>query len=360
MMFIHAADAHLGISRYSKSDPETGLNLRSLDFLNSFNNLCDLVLDLEPDLFLFCGDLFDRVNPTNYMRRAVQERFMDLSRASIETIVISGNHETPRSKGVSNPLVLYRDIEHIHIILYPEQLKIGDYTINAVPFTAHPQKHMSLPTGNRSILMLHTTVEGARVGSERYMCFEEGALKRSSIPDYDYVAMGHIHKAQDLSIPDKRILYPGSLERYDFNEINEKKGFYLVDDEPTFIELPTRPMISMSLDVEGLSGYEITEKALDTMGDVETEGCILRLELVGSMGEIERNTINYANLKELAKDALHFSIADRTVSDDPRLVRDGMVIFSPYAELERYLRMIDNYSEEIYNIGCRLIEGRID
>lgn len=359
-MFVHAADAHLGLSRYTKSDPATGINIRSLDFLNSFNCLCEKVLELGPDLFLISGDLFDRVNPTNYMRRVVQERFMELSKASIDTVVISGNHETPRSKGVSNPLILYNDIDHIHIVLHPKQLSIGDYQINAVPFTAHPQKHLSEPEGSYSILMLHTTIEGARVGSERYMCFEEGALKRSSIPAYDYVALGHIHKSQDLSVGGTRIIYPGSLERYDFNEINERKGFYVVDGEPEFHELPTREMLSHYIDVEGFTGYEITERCIGYLDDMDVEGSILRLELTGKMDDIDRNTINYAQVREMALSALHFSIVDRTVTDDPHRVRDEMVIFSPYAELERYLKMIDSYNDEIYEKGCRLIEGRLE
>jgi DNA repair exonuclease SbcCD nuclease subunit len=359
-MFVHAADAHLGIARYSRSDPQTGINLRSLDFLYSFNNLCDRVLQLEPEVFLLCGDVFDRVNPTNYMRRAVQERFMELSAASIDTVVISGNHETPRSKGVSNPLVLYKNIEHVHIILEPKELSIGGYWINAVPFTAHPQNYLSRPNSDDySILMLHTTIEGARVGSERYMCFEEGSLKRSTIPEYDYAALGHIHKAQELSTADTKIIYPGSLERYDFNEIDEKKGFYVVDNEPRFIELPTRPMISVPVEVEGLTGYEITERSIDIIEGLETLGSILRLEILGKMDEVERNTINYAKINESALGAMHFSIVDRSISNDQHRIREEMLIFSPYAELERYLRMVDAYTDELYELGCRMIEGRI-
>jgi len=360
-VFIHAADAHLGISRYSKADPVSGLNLRSMDFLHSFNELCDKVVEMEPDMFLFCGDLFDRVNPTNYMRRAVQEQFMRLSRAKVDTVVISGNHETPRSKGVSNPLVLYKDIEHIHVVLYPRQLQIGDYWINAIPYTAHPQKHMAAPKANCiSILMMHTTIEGAKVGSERYMCFEEAALKRSEIPGYDYTALGHIHKAQDLSSKDRRIFYSGSLERYDFNEVNERKGFYVVGSEPEFIEVSTREMMSKPLDVEGLTGYEITENCLSILENMDVSEKVVRLELVGNMKDLERNSINYAQIRECAIGASHFTIVDRTIANQNLRIREDKVIFSPYAELERYLKMTENFSEALYERGSKVIEGRIE
>lgn len=360
-MFIHAADAHLGINRYSKADPDTGVNLRSMDFLKSFNELCDFVVERSPDLFLISGDLFDRVNPSNYMRRAVQERFMELSGASIDTVVISGNHETPRSKGVSNPLILYKDIEHIHIVLYPKVLEIGDYCINAVPYTAHPQRFIDKPEGGLySILMLHTSIEGAKVGSERYMCFEESAVKRTEIPNYDYVALGHIHKAQDLSTSHSRIIYSGSLERYDFNELSEAKGFYIVEEEPKFYEIETRPMISMSVEVDGLSGYEITDRSNEALGKSGLDGKLVRLELLGKMNESERNNINFAQIRETAMGSLHFSIVDRTMAHDYHRIREDKVIFSPYAELERHLKMINSYDDETYDKGCRIIEGRIE
>ncbi|MHC1605269.1 MAG: metallophosphoesterase family protein [Candidatus Methanofastidiosia archaeon] len=359
-MFVHAADAHLGISRYTKIDPKTGMNIRSLDFLNSFGELCDFVVENKPEIFLFCGDLFDKVNPTNYVRRAVQKRCLQLSRSGIETFLLSGNHDTPRTKGVSNPLILYKNIPHIHVILFPWQKEIGKFSICAVPFTSHPQDYIRQPkSGRMNILMMHTTIEGARFGSERFMCFKQETLKRSEIPSYDYVALGHIHKRQTLSRNNTKIVYPGSLERYDFNEIDEKKGFYLVDGDEEFIGVKTRPMISKEIKVDGISGYEITNKCIDMLESSDIEEKIVRIELSGKLDEAERNSINFAEIKEKALLASHFSIADKTVFMDYLNVKQEKVIFHPRAELERYLKMTKRFSERLYEKGTLLIQERL-
>lgn len=359
-MIIHAADAHLGITRYSRIDPESGQNLRGKDFLDSFVKLCDDVVDRAPDLFLFSGDLFDRVNPTNHVRRVVQQQLMRISGASVDTVIISGNHETPRSRGVSNPLILYRDIPRVSVVLRPTRLEIGDYSIMAVPFTPHPHSHMGNPVGSKTnILMLHTTIEGASVGSERYMCFSDETLSRSQIPDYDYVALGHIHKMQDLSRDGRRILYPGSIERYDFNEMGEEKGYLVVDDEVEFVPLPSRRMESAVLDVSSLSGYEISQRCNEIIESCGIGESIFRIELSGELSQVDRNSINFASIREHAAGAAYFTIVDRTAQQGHEAVREEAVLFSPHAELERYLRMTDTYSDTIYAKGSSIIDRRM-
>lgn len=360
-MFVHAADLHLGITRYSRIDPETGLNLRGQDFIRAFNELCDYVVETRPDLFLICGDLFDRVNPTNYVRRAVQERFSELSDRAIDTIVIPGNHETPRSKGVSNPLILYRDMPHISIVLTPSVIERGPYTVKAVPFTGSPQPYLSPPDARGTrLLMMHASLEGASLGSERYMCFDEDAIKKTELPSYDYVAMGHIHKAQVLHRDAMPIVYPGSIERYDFNEVGEHKGFFVVDDEPEFVEVGTRPMLSRTLCVDGLTGYEITEHSNELIDAMDVADKIARIEFTGTMDEAERNSINFAEIKQHAGDAAYFTINDKTVVSDYLNVKGERIVFSPYAELERYLKMTDNYADAVYELGSRIIQERLE
>lgn len=357
-MIVHAADAHLGITRYSKIDPETGQNLRGQDFLSSFNELCDFVLDNRPDLFLFSGDLFDRVNPTNYVRRAVQERLQQLSDRSVDTVIISGNHEMPRSRGVSNPLILYRDLPHIRVVLAPWSGEIGDYHVTAVPFMHHPQEHISFPvTSKIPLLMMHASVRGARIGSERFMCFDDEAMEPADIPPYEYVALGHIHQQQVVEHPSATVSYAGSLERYDFNEIGEQKGFNVYNGGLEHISVSTRPMASRAIVADGLSGYEITQKAIDTVSSLDVCGMVLRLEITGLLEEAERRTINYAAIKEECRDAAYFSILDRTVRSLEQYSHSEAV-FSPLSELERYLKMTDNYAERTFQRGASIIERR--
>ncbi len=91
-----------------------------------------------------------------------------------------------------------------------------------------------------SILAAHVLVGDAQVGrgSERAMSIgQEPALLLGNIanPAFDYVALGHIHKHQVLS-EKPPVVYAGSLERVDFGEENDDKGFYVVDIEPAIAE----------------------------------------------------------------------------------------------------------------------------
>lgn len=81
--------------------------------------------------------------------------------------------------------------------------------------------------------MAHTSVQGATYGSERMvMLGQELVLTPGLLRDkrLDYVALGHIHQHQSLNGTDHPpIVYPGSIERIDFGEAREAKGFVLAE-----------------------------------------------------------------------------------------------------------------------------------
>lgn len=98
MRLVHLSDTHLGYSAYNKTDPDTSLNQREVDVYSAFNEIIEYILKTKPDLVIHSGDLFDSVRPSN---RAIHEAFRQLvrlSRAKIPTVIISGNHSTPRHK----------------------------------------------------------------------------------------------------------------------------------------------------------------------------------------------------------------------------------------------------------------------
>src|SRR5262249_56834375 len=78
-----------------------------------------------------------------------------------------------------------------------------------------------------AILAAHVSVEGATYGSERSVLVgEDIVLPRSTVahPAFSYVALGPIHQHQALH-DRPLVLYPGSLERVDFGEERDPKGF---------------------------------------------------------------------------------------------------------------------------------------
>jgi exonuclease SbcD len=348
-MIVHAADAHLGVTRYNKIDPDTGLNIRMMDFCNAFDYLISQVTELTPDAFIFSGDLFDRVNPTNFIRKFAQDQLKRLSQKKITTFLIPGNHETPRSKGVKNPLALYLDIPHIHIGLTPFQKDAGPYSIAGVPFASDPLPHIPPPQPGRiNILMLHCVLEGAVWGSERFMEYVDETVKPGTLPAYDYIALGHIHKHQQLF----NAVYAGSLERYDFNEKDEEKGFVIYDGDPEFVAINSRDMVDMVYDCTEKNAFQITEETTSLLTNIHDK--IIRVTLKGSIEPVTRKDINFASIREKAKDALHFSIKDATVMEEFEEIKDEEVMYAPQEELKRYLQAVKK--EEALDEGLKIIK----
>jgi len=91
------------------------------------------------------------------------------------------------------------------------------------------QADPNLPT----ILTAHASVEGAVYGGERTVLLgKDFVLPKSMVADprLDYVAMGHIHKAQNLNDgKHPPVIYSGSIERVDFGEAGDDKFFIIAD-----------------------------------------------------------------------------------------------------------------------------------
>ena len=268
MKITHFADLHLGVENYGRIDPATGLSSRLNDFLLAFDQLVDYALENRVDLVLFCGDAYKTREPTQTQQREFAKRINRLSSNDIPVFLLTGNHDMPNAIGratateifdtlaVKNVYVANRPDVHIietasgavQIVSLPwlrrsallsrddtrnlnlEQIsqKLQETLTNIIDnMTA--KLNPSLP----AVLAAHVWVTGARVGSESLMSIgQEHTLLLSNIalPCFDYVALGHIHKHQVLS-ESPPVVYAGSLERVDFGEENDEKGFYVVEIE---------------------------------------------------------------------------------------------------------------------------------
>jgi len=87
-----------------------------------------------------------------------------------------------------------------------------------------------------AILTAHATISGATVGTERSMMLGQdhvllvSAVQKSQL---EYVALGHIHKHQVLRQDSPMVVYSGSLQRVDFSEEGDQKGFCVVNIDPS-------------------------------------------------------------------------------------------------------------------------------
>jgi exonuclease SbcD len=269
MKIIHFADLHLGVESYGRIDPTTGLSSRLLDFLSTLDQVVDYAVENKVDLVLFCGDAYKSREPTQTQQREFARRINRLVTNDIPIFLLIGNHDLPNAIGrattteifdtlaVKNVYVSNRPgIQHIptnsgtiqivslpwlrrSALLTKEETKNLDFeqinqrlqqVLTNIIAANIPKLDPRLP----SILAAHVWVSGARVGSEGSMTIgQEHVLLPSNVanPAFDYIALGHIHKHQVLSY-NPPVVYSGNLERLDFSEEEDDKGFYLVEIEP--------------------------------------------------------------------------------------------------------------------------------
>ncbi len=290
---LHFADAHIDIANFGRHDADSGLPQRVVDYLNALDQIIDAAIDERVDLVIFAGDAYKDRNPQPTFQRAWGQRMMRLSRAGIPTVLLVGNHDIAPAENRAHTLQEFAtlSVPHIHVadtfkLWTPAELglpvqvlalpwvtrsrflarhdmsgktlddiyaAILDRVTEALGEALATEVDPSLPL----ILTAHASVQGARVGSERQiMLGHELTLSPGLVSDprFDYVALGHIHKHQALN-ERPPVVYPGSIERIDFGEAGERKGYVLAEIERgraewRFVPLKTRPFIDIAVRVE--------------------------------------------------------------------------------------------------------------
>jgi exonuclease SbcD len=383
LKILHFADAHIDMANFGRHDPETGLPVRVMDFLKSLDEIVDAAIKEKVDMVIFAGDAYKDRNPAPTYQREWGRRIMRLSKAGIPTLLLVGNHDLSPSLGRAHALEEYATLEvpHIHVLdepsyLGPEQLENLPLQVIALPWltrsgmmaklsisATEPSKiyeeleerltelvnhylddevDAELPT----ILVAHASVQGASYGGERtVMLGNDLVLSGSLVKDkrLDYVALGHIHKKQNLNEGQQPpVIYPGSIERVDFGEARDDKFFVIVELEKGNAQLVWRQLkgIRPFIDIPPIhldSQENINQRIQAALPSAEKmEGAILRLTL-----EYPREweaLIDDASLRELTANTFEFHLVKRPKMDSRiRIPEDQQVSeLSPYELLDLY------------------------
>ena len=291
---LHFADLHLGVENYGRLDAKTGLHTRLLDYLRSFDELVEYALSEPVDLVLFAGDAYKSRDPNPTHQREFARRIHRLASADIPVFLLTGNHDLPSTAGRADTLDIFATLEvpNVYVGRRPAMHRLdtraGPLQIIAIPWLLRShllsrderknhtlteledltlqkldnivaREIQQLDRAVPTIVAAHGAVYGATYGSERsVMLGQELVLPLSLLKNdaFDYVALGHIHRHQVLS-REPPIVYAGSVDRIDFGEEKEAKGFFVAEVESgradfTFVEISsTRPFIT--IEVEAIS-----------------------------------------------------------------------------------------------------------
>lgn len=294
MRILHCGDSHLGSGLQYGKDDEDGMNSRLRDWLETMAKIKTIAFDQKVDAVMFAGDAFKDRKPTPQLLSYFISWLKSFN--PIPVVMLVGNHDL-NGDGSMGPVELIGSLGIAYTSNKPEILNIptksGILQVVTMPtfskstflqqdeYKDTPIDELNTIMADRagqiiryladqlvpnlpSVLTLHGTVSGSVNGSERSMMMAQEpifALHDIALPRFDYVALAHVHRHQELlTLPGQPpVVYSGSIERVDFGEM-EPKGVVIADLESRkweFVDLNTRLFVQINLnpnDIPDMNG----------------------------------------------------------------------------------------------------------
>lgn len=247
MKFIHLSDLHLGkrVNEFSM--------LEDQEFI--LTKIINIIDDQRPDGIIIAGDVYDKSVPSSEAVELFDDFLVRLSKYDLKVFVISGNHDSaeriafggrlmdksgiymsPVYNGKIAPVSMTDNFGEINVYMLPfikptnvrrffPDNEITSYT-DAVKVAVDA---MNIDTSKRNILITHQFVTGAlRTESEDITVGGSDNVDASVFADFDYVALGHIHRSQKCG-GNEYIRYSGTPLKYSFSEANDNKSVTVVE-----------------------------------------------------------------------------------------------------------------------------------
>lgn len=384
---LHLADIHFGMENYGRLDPATGLNRRLLDFSRSVHHAIDYALENDVYLAIFAGDIYKHRDPDPSWQREFARCVRRLVEAQVPVVILIGNHDLPNTLGKAHAVEIFDTLplDRITVMAKPEMhfidTRVGQVQVAGFPyltrsFVLSREQHKDKPLEEinqlmmeqaemifrqfaeqvdpnlPAILTVHGSVANAILSSEQsiMMVGHDPIIPLSVLthPAWDYVALGHIHRHQDLNEGQHPpVVYSGSIERIDFGEEHEDKGFVWAKVRKgsttyTFVPVPARPFVTLRLDAQEGDPLELLDAKLERR---DITDAIVRVII--TVTAEQSDLIQERQIRERLKAAyLVAGIAKEEIKAAPRS-RDSELTESlgPMQALERYIASNPDYAD---------------
>lgn len=237
--FIHISDIHIGKKLH-------GYDLYE-DQAYILDEIVSIIEERKPDAVLIAGDVYDRTAPSEEATSLLDGFMNRLYRTGSSIFMIAGNHDPAEKLSFLSDIV---DSHGLHIAGkfngHLEKRSLGDADIYMLPYIRladgrrfFPDRDINsladavstviadaeIDKSRINILVAHQFVTGAGVsGSEDLMIGGEMPVLPEVFSDFDYVALGHIHRAQSAGA--SNIRYSGSPLKYSASERDGKAVIY--------------------------------------------------------------------------------------------------------------------------------------
>jgi exonuclease SbcD len=408
--FIHLSDIHIGFETHGKIITEqgkTGRNTRLEDVLRSLDSVVDTAIKESVDLVLIAGDVFHRENPHPTEETEFAKRIIKLVReVEAKVVIVLGNHDYPVALGKSAAVEIFPALNidgvfvarrpHVFSLLTKKGIKIQvaclPWAGRSTLLTKEEYKSLSpedirlevekklihiirdlvkkIDSLSPAVFLGHVALRDAeRSGTEiTTLLMSDPTVPRAELakPVLNYVALGHIHKFQNLNEnSNPPIVYSGSIERIDFTEEREKKGFVIGEISKNssgwdcnfqFKETPARRFLT--IEVAEMDG-DIGEAILKQIKKENVQDAVIRVRYKASKsrGAEERK------IKEALCGA--YKVLVERIFEKPEKPTRRIELsktMDVMEALEKYISSsnrpeLKNIAEDLKNYAKELIEG---
>ncbi|MFN6477880.1 exonuclease SbcCD subunit D [Nostoc sp. DedQUE07] len=394
---LHLSDIHMGSGfSHGRINPETGLNTRLEDFVNTLSICIDRALRDAVDMVIFGGDAFPDATPPPYVQQAFASQFRRLMDANIPTVLLVGNHDQHSQGQGGASLNIYRtlgvpgfvvgDTLTTHCI----ETCNGKVQVITLPWltrstlmTRQETEGLSLAEVNQllterlrvvlegevrrldpdvpTILLAHLMADNASLGAERFLAVGKGFTLPLSLltrPCFDYVALGHVHRHQNLNKSNNPpVIYPGSIERVDFSEEKEDKGYVMIELERgsaewEFCPLTVRTFRTIEVDVSKADDPQAV--LMKAIAKYDIQDAVVRL--IYKLRSEQMDLIDSSSLHTALSPAHTYTIQAELVSQlaRPRIPElSASSSIDPMEALKTYL----NNREDLKDIATSMMDA---
>ena len=398
---LHLSDVHLGMENYGRLNPATGLSTRLEDFCATFDEAIDRAIGEPVDAVLFAGDAYKTRDPTPTYQRAFARRIRRLADAGIPTVLLAGNHDLPNAapRASSTEIFGVLGLPGVQVSRRVETLRLdtrrGPLQVVTLPWLTRSallaredyrdrglrelnevlvarmegmvaDQAARLEPDLPAVLLGHCHLFGAEVGAERWLVVgEDPMLSESALrhQNFDYVALGHIHR-QQLRTGEPPIAYSGSINRVDFSEEKEAKGFWIAAVRPgradlEFVEVRARPFETVEVTPDG---DDPTAAVLRTLRRREhrLRGAVVRL--IVNLTPAQDARFDEAAVRRALEAAYYVAPFQRRVEQGQRTRLPGMLAgpLTPLDALRRYFEATEvppTRRDVLLEYAERLLQG---
>ncbi|MEH1920606.1 exonuclease SbcCD subunit D [Nostoc sp.] len=394
---LHLSDIHMGSGfSHGRINPSTGLNTRLEDFVNTLSICIDRALTDAVDMVIFGGDAFPDATPPPYVQQAFASQFRRLMDANIPTVLLVGNHDQHSQGQGGASLNIYRtlgvpgfvvgDTLTTHCI----ETRNGKVQVITLPWltrstlmTRQETEGSSLAEVNEllterlrvvmegeirrldpnvpTILLAHLMADNATLGAERFLAVGKGFTLPLSLltrPCFDYVALGHVHRHQNLNKSNNPpVIYPGSIERVDFSEEKEDKGYVMLELERgsaewEFCPLTVRTFQTIEVDISKADDPQAV--LMKAIAKYDIEDAVVRL--IYKLRSEQMDLIDSSSLHTALSPAHTYTIQAELVSQlaRPRIPElSASSSIDPMEALKTYL----NNREDLKDIATSMMDA---